>query len=548
MMRLLTAAAVFVALAEAKTPVKTRGSIGEHFNQTLFLEKHSKVPSELKDEFVLTDITSWDEIILESIVFDPVPVAESGNPLLIFISSWGMNRFEYVVPANKFAEKGYTVISYTARGFWGSGGEINLAGEKDLKDLSTVIDWALANTNADPARIGLSGISYGGGISLLGAAKDTRVKSIAAMSGWVDLAESFLGNGETIRTEAVGLLDLLAQLTGNPSPELNELFDDYFSNENLDFLYETTFASSPIHYLDQINANGASVFIANALQDSLFTPNQFVDFYNDLTVPKHIEFAPGDHAGPELPGLLGLPNQVWDRAGEWLDYYLLDNKSGVDTDMSAVIFNTMNGREVDEYSAWADVSTSALEFSFASREQLTEKTATVKTDLKSEKELQTVTTGKGITVNGGIAFVSETVEAIADIQRPFEMALINRLHGAVFESSRLGSSFKFRGVPTLDLHFIPESSNGTFVVYLLAVDNLNFGHLFTFSPWTFKDAIANEVNVLKVEMTMTSYDFDPEHRLAVVIATEDRLYLDQNPPSEKISIMDGTTFMMPVNA
>ena len=319
------------------------------FNQTAFLERNSKTPVGLNDEYQLMDITSWDGITLQSLFFDPKPVSESGNPLVIFISSWGMNRFEYVVPANEFAEKGYTVISYTARGFWGSGGEINLAGEKDLKDLSAVIDWALANTHADPELVGLSGISYGGGISLLGAAKDSRVKSVAAMSGWVDLAESFLGNGETIRTEAVGLLDLLAQITGSPSDELNELFDDYFSNENLEFLYDTTYDSSPVNFLDEINANGASVFIANALEDSLFTPNQFVDFYNDLTVPKHLEFAPGDHAGPELPGIIGLPDQVWDRAGEWLDYYLLQGQAGTDASMSPVIFNTMNGNEVDEY-------------------------------------------------------------------------------------------------------------------------------------------------------------------------------------------------------
>lgn len=51
-----------------------------------------------------------------------------------------------------------------ARGFWESGGEINMAGELDMKDISTVIDWAILNLNADPDRIGLSGISYGGGL------------------------------------------------------------------------------------------------------------------------------------------------------------------------------------------------------------------------------------------------------------------------------------------------------------------------------------------------------------------------------------------------
>ena len=123
------------------------------------------------------------------------------------------------------------------------------------------------------------------------------------------------------------------------------------------------------------------------------------------------------------------------------------------------------------------------------------------------------------------------------------MALIDRFRGAVFESNRLDAALKFRGVPTLSLHYIPEASNGT----LVAVDNLNFGHLFAFSPWTFKDANVNEVNVLPMALTMTSYDFDPEHRLAVVVASQDPLYLDQSPAASKISFMDGTTLTMPLS-
>ena len=97
-----------------------------------------------------------------------------------------MNKWEYVEPANEYAKKGYTVLSYTARGFWESGGVISMANIPDQNDISTMITWVIANTNADPDRIGLSGISYGGGLSLLGAAKDSRVKSIVSMSCWVN--------------------------------------------------------------------------------------------------------------------------------------------------------------------------------------------------------------------------------------------------------------------------------------------------------------------------------------------------------------------------
>lgn len=127
-----------------------------------------------------------------------------------------------------------------------------------------------------------------------------------------------LGNGESIRREAVRLLDLLAVTTGEPSAELKTLFDNYFNNKNLDYLYEMTRNSSAVNFINEINNNKPAIFIANAYGDSLFTPNQFPSFWNALKGNKHLEFSPGDHAGPELPGILGLPNAVWTRAGKCL--------------------------------------------------------------------------------------------------------------------------------------------------------------------------------------------------------------------------------------
>ena len=521
------------------------------FNESTFIKKHSQPPRGVKNPYTLVNITAWDGITLEALYFNPAPVYDSGNPLIIFISSWGLNRFEYIIPADDYASRGYSVISYTARGFWGSGGEIDMAGSNDMKDVSTVIDWGLENLNADPERIGLSGISYGGGMSLLGSAMDSRVKCVAAMSCWVDMAESFLGNGETIRKEAVRLLQVAAEVTGNPSPELEEIFDDYFHNTNLDFLYTYTYNSSAVNFIDTINANQPAIFIANALGDSLFTPNQFVTFFDKLTGPKHLEFAPGDHAGPELPGIFGIPDQVWTRAAEWNDFYLLNGKSGQDMDMPQIVFNAMNGDEVDQYASWSDVSTSSVSYSLSTRERLQNvKTSSPPEETTREgdnKEVSSLLTGRGVTVHGGLAYLSATIEAYLDVQRPFEMALIDRLRASVWESDRFGEKEFFRGIPSLDLQFIPEAANGTLVVYLLSLDNLNFGHLFSFSPWTFKGAVVGEVNVLHVDLTMTSYDMPPEHRLAVVIASHDTLFLDQNPDGSKITFLEGSVITMPLH-
>ena len=152
------------------------------------------------------------------------------------------------------------------------------------------------------------------------------------MSGWVDIVESFLGNGNTVRTEGAGLLVAAGELTGSMGDDIEYLFSNYLTNKNLEQLKPLLSNNSAIAYMDGLLANKPSVFIANAYGDSLFTPNQFPSFFNKLTGPKHMEFAPGyvrmsllscicsctnlilclpllccilfqsDHAGPELTG------------------------------------------------------------------------------------------------------------------------------------------------------------------------------------------------------------------------------------------------------
>lgn len=207
-----------------------------------------------------------------------------------------------------------------------------MAGPLDQQDVTAVIDWMVKNTNADVNRIGFCGISYGAGISLIASGLDSRIKrllimnllyyllflfifivvyfsilfSVVAMSGWVDIVESFLGYGNTIRTEGAGLLVAAAEATGTLGPDVSYIFNNYFHNTKLEEL-KTLLAQNDANYvLDGINKNKPAIFIANAYGDSLFTPNQFPAFFNKLVGPKHIEFAPGDHAGPEFSGLWGF--------------------------------------------------------------------------------------------------------------------------------------------------------------------------------------------------------------------------------------------------
>ena len=144
------------------------------------------------DEFI--SFNSADGTTIEGNLFLPSTNDPNAKfPAIVFINSWSLEEHEYIVQAAKFAKKGYIVLSYSTRGFGKSGGQINVAGPKDMQDLSAALDFLEANTAVDVNNIGAAGISYGAGISLLGLATESRIKTAVPMSGWANLVDSLYG-------------------------------------------------------------------------------------------------------------------------------------------------------------------------------------------------------------------------------------------------------------------------------------------------------------------------------------------------------------------
>lgn len=255
-----------------------------------------------------------------------------------------------------------------------------------------------------------------------------------------------------------------------------------------------------------------------------------------------------------MAGIFGLPDQVWKRAITWNDYYLLNNHPNTDniytdnTDMSLIILNTMNGKEIEKYKLWSDIASNTVVYELKNNEKL-DKINELNNQLNDDTIINSFVTGKEAGISGGIAYLSSTIEAIIDVQKPIFMHHIDRKHAAVFRTSRhIGEQEKYRGIPILDLNFIPQSTNGTFIIYLLGVDELNWGHLFTFSPWTFKNVVPNQKNSISIPITVTCYDIPSLYDLAIVIAAKDSpLYLDQNPSDQTIKFLSGSKLTVPYN-
>ena len=141
---------------------------------------------------------TWDGVPLDTTV--TLPSAHARNlPLVVEVHGFGNSKYEYLDPnstaytdnAYDWARDGYAVLTYTARGLWGScgtpesraanpvdcaAGYIHLADVRyEVRDTQTLIGRLVDERVASARRIGVTGDSYGGGQSFMLAALRNRV-------------------------------------------------------------------------------------------------------------------------------------------------------------------------------------------------------------------------------------------------------------------------------------------------------------------------------------------------------------------------------------
>jgi predicted acyl esterase len=468
------------------------------------------------------------------------PSAAGRYPAVLLPASWGLNDLEYLAQAKALAGRGYVVVSYTPRGWWLSGGEINTAGPADMADLSTVIDWTIAHTATDPGRIGAAGISYGAGLSLLGSAFDRRIRAVAALSGWTDLSYSLYADS-TRHQQAPGLLKVAADLLGHPGPELTGKLTDFAANRNVDQVLAWSRTRSPATYVDAINANGPAVLMANAWGDSFFPPNQLVDFYGRLTVPKRLEFRPGDHAIAELTGLLGLDNEVWTGVHRWFDQHL----AGLDTGLPAeppVQIKPYNAT-TERYASWAALNASTRRYGLG-RIRTLDGTGLLGGGVSTGWS-KTIPTDANSTADGGAVLITNGVAAFTGRQPSVWLPTVNRSRAAVWAAERPAAAQRIRGIPKLHLELSGTAARGTLVAYLYDLDNLGNAGLITHAPTTW---LGTEGGSRSVDLALpaTAFDLPAGHALTLVVDTVDPLYYEENAPNGSITIGGGSYLDVPL--
>lgn len=109
---------------------------------------------------------------------------------VVLSHGYGANQDEVLPVAHALHGAGFTVFTYDLRGCGGSTGEITF-GAREQDDLASVVDELARRPDVDADRIGAFGFSMGGATTILAAAKEPRIRAVAADSAWTD-AKSWL--------------------------------------------------------------------------------------------------------------------------------------------------------------------------------------------------------------------------------------------------------------------------------------------------------------------------------------------------------------------
>src|SRR5919201_3063576 len=182
---------------------------------------------------------------------------------------------------------GFNVLTWDARGFGNSGGTVEVdSKDYEARDVSALIDWlaqqpeALLDKPGDP-RVGMTGVSYAGGIELVTAPLDKRIDAIAPIIAWHSLLTS-LYKESTVKGGWASLLyaDGVAGSRNRLDPHITSAFTTGLSSGTLSPDDKAWFDSRGPG--DAVSRIRIPTLLVEGTADTLFTLHEAIANYDVL--------------------------------------------------------------------------------------------------------------------------------------------------------------------------------------------------------------------------------------------------------------------------
>ncbi|AYC41119.1 Daunorubicin/doxorubicin resistance ATP-binding protein DrrA [Streptomyces griseorubiginosus] len=253
------------------------------------------------------------------------------RPAVLIGHGFGGSKNDVRQQAQALARDGYAVLTWSARGFGRSTGKVGLNDPgAEVKDVSKLIDWLAKQPQVqldkpgDP-RVGVTGASYGGAISLLAAGHDDRVDAIAPEITYWNLSDALFPNGVFKKLWA-GIFVNSAGGCAKFEPQICAMYQRVAQSGIPDANAEKMLEErSPSAVAKDIKV---PTLLIQGQTDSLFPLDQSDAAAKAIRAngaPVDVDWIAGGHDGGDLE-----TSRVQSRTASWFDRYLKGDK-GADT-------------------------------------------------------------------------------------------------------------------------------------------------------------------------------------------------------------------------
>ncbi|WP_458243863.1 CocE/NonD family hydrolase [Streptomyces sp. MAI_2237] len=480
------------------------------------------VASDSKPPVHETDrIMAIDGVRVDTSYFTSGPAGR--RPAVLLAHGFGGSKQDVRQQAEDLARDGYAVLTWSARGFGRSTGEIGLNDPKgEVADVSKLIDWLAEQPQVqldkpgDP-RVGVAGASYGGAISLLAAGYDQRVDAIAPAITYWNLADALFPNGVFKKLWA-GIFVNSGGGCEKFEPQLCRMYERVAESGRPDArARELLQARSP-------SAVGSRIKVPTLLMqgqtDSLFPLGQADAAAKAIRAngaPVDVDWIAGGHDGGDME-----TGRTQSRVRAWFDRYLKDDK-GTDTGPA---FRVTRTGGVDSTSGAAQLR-GATDTTYPGLESGRRPVALRGTRQRFDNPPGATPPGvsalPGLGGAGGLAQLSSLGVGVS-LDFPGQYAR--------FESAPLGTGLRVTGSPTVTVHVTSTSD-----------DAVLFAKVYDVGPGGGTPVLPSQlVTPVRVEgakagkdvtITLPAIDHEVEqgHRLRLVLASTDLGYASPTAPA-----------------
>ena len=144
------------------------------------------------ESIIIKSITTAPGVSIDTSLYLP---SKLPAPAILIAHGFGGSKDSVASDAQYFASKGYVVLTWSARGFGKSTGQIAMnAIDAEASDTRALISYLaksryVTQDKTDDPRVGIMGSSYGGANALMSASADPRIDAVIADITWNDLAQ-----------------------------------------------------------------------------------------------------------------------------------------------------------------------------------------------------------------------------------------------------------------------------------------------------------------------------------------------------------------------